>query len=461
VNLVTNHSALIFWRTNVSSDATVRYGLNASVLESESNSTLDTDHRILLDDLQIDRKYWYQVVSDGTESDVYHFRTAPADGDPFTFIVIGDNRPVTNVEPQPEVFEQIAEMIAAEEPHVIIHTGDYVYEVPLTHSEALEKWNDYTEIHDIMGHYAPIYGAIGNHDDAGRTGTRILEYFFDVFELMDEPNTYYSFDYAGAHFVCLDTEQIGYKGRIYGTQLSWLENELTNTDSPLKFVFAHRPMYPTFHIDNGLDVSKAERDAMQQLFEEQNVTAVLGSHDHSYARLTVNGVVHITTGGAGAPLYDTAWGEAYYHYTKITASANAVFLMIRRPPRSTLRATLFPYTGPIEIVLRQVANGSTRSSGTMPNILFSEAPIQSYYSWDSASNSTTLTGIPSGPGYHTLDVYAQGSDGVWSHEQYTFRAPGTPTTPPPEPVDFTLPLLIAGGVGIVVVVVVIALKRRS
>jgi hypothetical protein len=36
---------------------------------------------------------------------------------------------------------------------------------------------------------------------------------------------------------------------------------------------------------------------------------VLSGHNHYYARAVVNGVVHLTVGGGGAPLYTPATGQ--------------------------------------------------------------------------------------------------------------------------------------------------------
>ncbi|MCK4484275.1 MAG: fibronectin type III domain-containing protein [Candidatus Thorarchaeota archaeon] len=80
VNLVTNSSALIFWRTDAPMNATVDYGLEESNLNlTVSNSTVTGDHRITLTGLAVGSKYYYQVTSNGTASDRYHFNTAPAE----------------------------------------------------------------------------------------------------------------------------------------------------------------------------------------------------------------------------------------------------------------------------------------------------------------------------------------------------------------------------------------------
>ena len=52
VNHVTNNSATIFWRTEAAADSTVDYGLNTSLLESKSNTTLVIDHYITLPGLE-------------------------------------------------------------------------------------------------------------------------------------------------------------------------------------------------------------------------------------------------------------------------------------------------------------------------------------------------------------------------------------------------------------------------
>ena len=57
VNMVTNNSAVIFWRTTDLTNATVRYGLNTSLLQTEVNATLDTDHLVSLSGLEIDTRY--------------------------------------------------------------------------------------------------------------------------------------------------------------------------------------------------------------------------------------------------------------------------------------------------------------------------------------------------------------------------------------------------------------------
>jgi len=464
VNLVTNHSALIYWSTEGITDATVHYGLNSSLLGTISNATLDFNHRIVLAGLQIDSTYWYQVNSNESSSSVYTFKTAPADGDPFKMIVIGDNRPGMSTR-QPWIFRQLAGLIADERPHLVVFTGDYVWEVQESEEYNTEAWNAFKEISDSIGHYAPLYGVIGNHDDGQQVaGERRLEYFFDAFELPNEPDTYYSFDYAGVHFSCLDTEEWGLWSRITGNQYDWLEEDLSSTKYDTKFVFAHQPLYPVSHINSALDTNKEERNQLQGLFEEKNVTTFFAGHDHCFNRITVNGVVHLIVGGGGARLYDNPWGGAYNHYLKAVVSSTGIeFETISRHSEPMDYYTI-PFDTTIEIEIRPFGNESAKPAGTIPEIYFSDYPHTALYSWDTEANTTELTGLPEIVGIHTLNIYAENDEGAWSYSRYVLNttAPittnaNTTTIDEWQLVSVVIAVVLVGVVGVVVLFI---LRKR-
>jgi len=481
VNLVTNESAVIFWRTSEPCNSSVDYGLsNVSLSMTVENSSLTQDHYSRLEGLSIDTKYYYRVESNGTASPIYHFRTAPADGEKFRMVVLGDNRPGTGGFLQPETFGQIINMTIAEEPHIVVMTGDYVYAVTTDLNWNLDAWAHFTELSDQLGHYAPIYGVMGNHDTGAATGMVHSEYFFDAFVHPNETTTYYSFDYAGVHFVALDSEEYGIEGRITGPQYDWLVNELNSTSMPMKFVVVHRPLYPCSHIGSALDVNTEERDQLQELFEEQNVTMLIAGHDHLWNRFTNNGVVHMITGGAGAPLYSTAAGGDFNHYASLNVTSSQVNITAIGLDGLVKDGYTIPYEGPVEIFLREVYNNSQQKAGEMLKIYFSEVPVTQYYSWDGATNSTELTGLPVVNGLHTLDVYAENGESVWSHERYAFTTvlgvnptttttttstastTTTTTTPTGTGLD-SMWILASAGIAtavVVVIVVIVAFKRR-
>ena len=463
---VTNHSACVFWRTTVSTNASIQYGLNTSLLETVSSSTLDTVHRVRIAGLQLGTKYYYKVVSDGVPGEMYHFRTAPADGQAFKMIIMGDNRPISDTPVQPQAFSDITDRVIAEEPNLVVLTGDYVYSVTTIAGDNIAKWSAFKAIIDQAAHYAPVYAAIGNHDTGLWTGSLILQYFRDAFEQHNESSTYFSFDYAGVHMMILDSEATNTPLRITGDQYTWLTNELQASQGRMKFVFAHSPMYPLSHIGSSLDLNITERDALQQLFESTNVTVFAAGHDHLWNRMTVNGLVHLITGGAGAPLYHTLWGGDFLHYTKAEVSRNLVDISAIGLDAGVKDNYVLPYVGPIEIFLRVVGNTSTRMAGTIPSIYFSQVPAQKGYSWDGAPNATVLTGLPAAPGPHILDVYAENGDSVWSHARFVFTTSGsitttttTTTTTSQVPGIQVELILLAGAAGIVIIIVVLVLLR--
>lgn len=462
INMVTNESALVFWRTDGITNATVWYGLNESVIETVVNTTLTTDHRIRLEGLEIDSKYFYKAVSNNTESALYHFRTAPPDGEDFKMIIVGDNRPTSVSYIQPDEFKQLAQMIIDEEPHIVVMTGDYVLDVSNDHERNLAGWAAFTNISDSIGHYAPIYAVVGNHDTGAKTGGLLLDYYFDAFEQYDEPSTYYSFDYAGVHFTLLNTEEFNKEGRITGAQYTWLVNDLQSTNSATKYIFGHRPMYPLSHLGDSIDSNPEERVRLQQLFEDQNVTAYVCGHDHLFNRLTVNGLVHIISGGGGAPLYNTQWGGGYHHYLRVNTSYSHVNISSIKLNGAIGHNYQLPYTGPFEIALRAIWNGSTNQPGTLPEIYFSETPLQSNYSWDLGAHQTNLTGVPNINGLHTLDVYALDSNDVWNHERFVFTTVGATPTTTDQP-SFILDPLLMGGIAVagIVVIIVVFYRRRQ
>ncbi len=478
VHMVTNHSSRIMWKTDALTNATVEYGYSDSNLNmSLSNATLDNIHKVNLVGLEVNTTYYYRVMSNGTSSATYHFKTAPADGEPFKLIVLGDNRPSSDTAPaQPQVFSDIMDQVIAENPDIVIMTGDYVYSISTSDSENWNAWSKFTNVSDRLGHYVPIYAVIGNHDLTDWQGTPKPQYFLDAFEMFNEPKLYSSFDFAGVHFTLLDSEQQGYEGQIRGEQWSWLVNDLTAAGNRTKFVFAHRPLYPLKHIDSAMDVNKTNRDELQQLFEDQNVTLFAAGHDHLFNRLTVNGVVHVITGGAGAPPYNNPWGGAYYHYFRVDVCTETINMTSVKPDGTGVETYQLPYTGPIEISIRVVANNSQKKAGTIPEIYFSKVPTVVHYSWDSGANSSTLTGIPDIEGEHTLDIYAQDSTGTWSHARFVFTAIVTSTTTTTSTTITTtptaqtstgqvliIPLMLAlasiGVVGVVIVVIVWLTKR--
>ena len=222
---------------------------------------------------------------------------------------------------------------------------------------------------------------------------------------------------------------------------------------------------------------KTNRDALQALFEADNVTLFGAGHDHAYDRLTVNGVTHVISGGLGAPSYESSWGAAINCYESTLVSAHAVNISTIEPDGSLFAEYDIPHIGPIEIVAREIANTSTKMAGVVPPVYFSKVPVTKYFSWDGTANTTEVTGLPSIPGPHTLDIFAEDETGVWSSVRYVWTTAGSttsttttatsaPTTttssgPPPLGGDMLLAAAIIGIAAVVVVVGAFVKMRKG
>ncbi len=78
------------------------------------------------------------------------------------------------------------------------------------------------------------------------------------------------------------------------------------------------------HHGNSLDRYPDDRDALQALFVKHKVTAVFTGHEHLYLRKTVDNVLHIITGGGGAPLYAEDAQGGFHHYILVTVEGDRV-----------------------------------------------------------------------------------------------------------------------------------------
>ena len=88
----------------------------------------------------------------------------------------------------------------------------------------------------------------------------------------------YSFDYADAHFLCLDSNL--YVDPTDSALQAWIEQDLKNTDATWKFVVYH---HPAFNVGND-HFSEQHMRALTPIFEKHGVDVLLHGHEHTYQR---------------------------------------------------------------------------------------------------------------------------------------------------------------------------------
>jgi hypothetical protein len=330
----------VVWDTDIASDSQVEYGTTQAYGSVTSDPASVTQHIVELTGLSSGTTYYYRVSSDNTilTSSGTKFQTNKKN-QPFAFIVFGDSGAAS---PAQSMVAQLLE--GCINPHFGLHTGDVIY--PGGEAENYNP-NYFIPYKNTIKRIA-IYPTLGNHDVMTDSGQPYLDAFVlpDV-ESGSNTERYYSFDYANAHFVCLDvSEQDELITDVYevgSAQYNWLVNDLDSTTKTWKFVYFHVPPYSSNStpLHNG---NAGVQDNLCPVFEDHGVDMVFSGHSHHYERTkpiangttTASGVTYIATGGGGAALaglcppggnyclednnWWTASMDSAYHMVKVSIS---------------------------------------------------------------------------------------------------------------------------------------------
>ena len=304
----------IIWKTSVSTNVnSVHFGLNPELnCIVYCNDTNDL-HEIKLSNLISSTKYYYKVISDDLESDIYSFYTSFGENESVRFVAYGDTRGLWDNWINAGI---VANAIFKEQPYLVLHTGDLV-----NNGNKPVEWIDFFSISNFI-HNSTLYPAIGNHERYG-------ELYFKYFTL---PNNefWYSFDSGPVHFICLDSNILN---TFRLSQLFWLLKDLKSNKKPFTVVFFHHPPYSSGNHGS----TRYLRLIWGIAFEFFNVDIVFNGHDHCYERGKVGSVNYIVTGGGGAPPYDvgkswwTIYSEKTYHYCLVTANQEELYFEAKKP----------------------------------------------------------------------------------------------------------------------------------
>lgn len=236
---------------------------------------------------------------------------------PFTFVVIGDHRPVDENASPPAVFPKIMKSIAKIKPAFIMDTGDLIFGVSKERSVIERQYQDLFKILSPLK--IPIYPVVGNHEAAEGNISYFVRYFHRP--------TYYSFNYQNSHFIILSTEEEGEIGSIEGRQLAWLREDLNKARSANNiFIFMHRPMFPKFLFQaiKYKSFPKKRKEELHRLFLRYQVKIVFAGHEHAYSKVVKDGIWYINSSGGGAPIYLPSEQGGFYHYVVVTVKGNLV-----------------------------------------------------------------------------------------------------------------------------------------
>jgi hypothetical protein len=295
----------VMWETSAPSDAAVQLdtGIRVGypVWHSFSEKSQDRNiHQVDLTSLKPNTEHRYRIISGHQTSRVYTFRTAPADTQPFTFLVWGDNRSDIRM------CERVCQRMAEEDAALVVSSGDVV-----TRGANWSEWID--EYLVPMRHYAhkwPSYIGLGNHEHGGFGDFPPIEpfeyYFKHPLTSPDSTIYWFSFDYANAHFVFIDPLKFHTETKDGVTtireddaQFLWLKRDLAENQGKHDWTFVtfHEPPYSEGWAGGYYDGEPFLRESAVPLFEKYGVDIVFSGHTHDYER----GLPH--------PPYDPATGE--------------------------------------------------------------------------------------------------------------------------------------------------------
>ncbi len=282
----------ILWQLRRTATCTLKWGTDTTYSIGNIITVEEGEHQhsYTFDELTPATKYYYNVIIDSLEYKG-SFVTAPEENaDSVKFLVYGDNRSY------PADHDAVARKMVnlfSEDPDyqgVVMNVGDMV-----ANGDNEEDWDNqlfdpqYENIAKLLAS-AGMQSVRGNHEVTGVLFRKYFPYPFVA-------NHYWSFDYGPAHIIMLD-QFVAYN--TGSPEYNWLVNDLENSSKRWKFIILHEPGWSAGGHENSTEV----QSVIQPLCEQYNVQIVFGGHNHYYARAMVNGIVHITTGGGGAPLYD-------------------------------------------------------------------------------------------------------------------------------------------------------------
>lgn len=331
--------------TDVPTRAELRYGRGAALAERDkrlvppNDAPPQTQHRLHVTGLRAGTAYHYQLAlvgEDGArvELPLTPFHTPPPPGRPLRMVLYGDSRSGH------AVHAQIIQGILAEDPDVVLHTGDVV-------ERGTEEgdWDRFFAVAGPLLARMPVYLTPGNHEYAPKRkgAERLFALFQTMFppqpppepspftpsrraeramtglgpelaqvpaggpalgtsapapaEPAEPPRGYFSIDVSGVHLVCLDSNQLNRP-----EQLAWLERDLAQVDkrrARATILWLHDGPFSAhgWHGDSTL----AQRELVP-ILEKHRVSLVVSGHDHNYERGKRGQLSYVVSGGGGAEL---------------------------------------------------------------------------------------------------------------------------------------------------------------
>jgi len=301
LNDVTGDAITVLWESPAASTGTVRYrSVGAAQWQTMQSGAAARHQEVRLTGLTPPGgEIEYELDTGGT---VYpgRFRTAPAAGAPFGFVVYGDNRS------SPDQHRVVVDALLREMPglHFAINTGDMV-----SSGQSESDWDAFFPVAAPFLASMPFYVAIGNHEASLGNNISVTRRIFALptgGTPAANDETYYRFLYGNVEMIIVNVEvdSLYTLALLAGAQEDWLKEVLAQplAGAQHRFVFLHQGPYSSKQGRNGNFWLRQWLDD----FKTAGIDVVFSGHDHYAERgFTEQGLYYVIHGGGGAPLYNT------------------------------------------------------------------------------------------------------------------------------------------------------------
>ena len=383
LQLATDSSIHIVWRTKIKMNPIIRFGKDVDDLKEKIGSefilerrTLDESDKSINDasslfdapegtrqfeakipNLDPNSTYYYSVF-DGEKrltpkDSSYYFKTHPKPGSksPLYFWVVGDSG--TGGENQAKVHTAMRKynQVKNLELDMYIHVGDMAY-TSGTDGEFSER---FFKMYEPTLRNTVCWAAMGNHEGKTSKGEDGIGPYYDAYicpkaaeagGLPSGKEAYYSFDYGKVHFIVLDSHDLD--RRPTGAMAQWLKADLEKTKAEWLIAYFHHPPYTKGSHDSDKEQQLIEmREHIMPILESGGVDIVFTGHSHIYERsMLINGAYVTPTVSDGVILDD---GDG-------NPNGDGPYIK---------SAGLVPHNGTVQVV---AGHGGTKVSrkGTMP-----------------------------------------------------------------------------------------------
>ncbi|QDS95479.1 Alkaline phosphatase precursor [Roseimaritima multifibrata] len=230
-------------------------------------------HSVSFTDLTPGRRYAYRVGDGANWSEWFHFSTASATPEPFSFIYFGDAQ--NNIR---SMWSRVLREAQRDAPKAafFLHAGDLV-----NRAEMDGEWGEWFGAGDWLNAMIPSIAVPGNHEQAKKDdGTRRLSNHWKPSFTFPEngptglEETCYTLVYQNMRIIALNSNE------RQAEQTEWLRKVLKENQAEWVVCTFHHPIYST-----GKDRDNPELRALwKPLFDEYKVDLVLQGHDHTYGR---------------------------------------------------------------------------------------------------------------------------------------------------------------------------------